>query len=559
MRRASRLFAFPVIVLLLISPALAMAFPVFDTREAEQILRLCVVAPLFFLIPLVFFHKNIRLYCYLLLPLIFLTPLFLFATLYFAVPPGFELIVFIMQTNPREASEAITPFLVYFLPAELLFVGLYILATQRIPSPKIPLTTAATISVCSGVILLSITYSTNALWRKPIEQINKHDLMLKYDYPFTLISGLNDARVFLKKNHLREAENFSFGAVKKDTLSHRQVYVLIIGESSRYDRWEVNGYHRPTSPRLSCREDLLSFRDVIAGAHYTWVSVPQIITRATPDNYDLQYKEKSVLQAFRESGFKTIWLSNQSDQDIFWSGSITLHAKTADVSVFSPTYSPNLELERVYDGRLLPLLDSILRGDRSDLFLVMHTMGNHWEYSQRYPPAFDRFQPSGYTQSINPPDAANREAVLNSYDNSILYADYIIDSVINIVNAHAPVSAVTFISDHGEDLYDAHADQIDFHFRPSIATLKVPLFVWTSKLYQMTYPEKVRSLETNISKKIGSENMFHTILDMANITIRNSEFSKSFAHPDFRPGEQKFYGDDKRARSFTQLHTTAQK
>jgi glucan phosphoethanolaminetransferase (alkaline phosphatase superfamily) len=205
----------------------------------------------------------------------------------------------------------------------------------------------------------------------------------------------------------------------------------------------------------------------------------------------------------------------------------------------------------------LPLLDSILRADEKDLFIVMHTMGNHWEYSQRYPPEFDKFQPSGYTQSINPPDAANREALLNSYDNSILYADYIVDSVISTVKAHAAVSAVTYISDHGEDLYDANPEQIDFHFRPSAATLKVPLFVWTSDEYQTTYPEKVSNLRGNVSEKIGTENIFHTLLDMANITIRNNDTSKSIANPDFEPSEQKFYGDDKRARPFQQLQSTA--
>lgn len=553
MRRDSRLFAFPVIILLLISPGLAMALPVFETKETGHIIRLCVVGVLSFLIPLVFFHKNVRLYCYLLLPLIMLTPLFLFATFYFAVPPGFELIVFIMQTNPREASEAISPFLLYFIPLELLFIGLYIFATRKISNPKIPLKFASAVSVGSCIILLSITYAANGLSEKPLKQINKHDLLLKYDYPFTLLSGLNDARVFLKKNHLRAAENFAFGAVKKDRLGKRQVYVLIIGESSRYDRWQVNGYHRPTSPRLSARHDLLSFRDVVAGAHYTWVSVPQIITRATPDNYDLQYKEKSVLQAFRECGFKTVWLSNQSDQDIFWTGSITLHAKTADVSVFSPTYSPNLEFQRVYDERLLPLLDSILRADKKDLFIVMHTMGNHWEYSQRYPPNFDKFQPSGYTQSINPPDAANREALLNSYDNSILYADYIVDSVIRTVKAHAAVSAVTYISDHGEDLYDADPDQIDFHFRPSTATLKVPLFVWTSDLYKKVYLQKQNNLEANVANKIGAENMFYSLIDMANITFSGFDSTRSIAHTYFQPSEQKFYGDDKHANFFSEI------
>ncbi|MGC1244563.1 MAG: phosphoethanolamine transferase [Chryseosolibacter sp.] len=558
MRRISHLIPYPVILLLLISPALAMGLPVFEEKEPGQMIRLSTVALLFFLIPLAFFYKNVRLYCYCLLPLIVLTPLFLFSTFYFGVPPGFELIAFILQTNPREAAEAIGPFLVYFIPIEIFFVGLFLFATRKI-TPGIPPVHAIAISGCSFLLLCSMIYVINGLSARHVEQINRHDLVLKYDYPFTLISGINEARVFLNKNHLRQAEDFTFRAVKGDSLTHRQVYVLVIGESSRYDRWQVNGYHRATSPRLAARQDLLSFSDVIAGAHYTWVSVPQIITRATPDNYDLQYREKSILQAFRETGFKTVWLSNQSDQDIFWSGSITLHAKTADVSFFSPTYSPNLEFERIHDGRLLPLLDSMLRADNSNLFIVMHTMGNHWEYSQRYPEAFDKFKPSGYTQTINPPNAGNREAVLNSYDNSILYADFILDSVLNTVNRHAEISAVTYISDHGEDLFDAQADQIDFHFRPSAATLHVPLFVWTSDLYKRHYPEKQNNLEAHVSEKIGAENIFYTLADMAHISVEGFDSKKSIAHRNFQPSLQKYYGDDKRACFYKQLEITAHK
>ena len=69
----------------------------------------------------------------------------------------------------------------------------------------------------------------------------------------------------------------------------------------------------------------------------------------------LQFKEKSILTAFKEAGFRTAWLSNQSDMEIFWSGSINLHAKTADIAVFSLTKTPNFEWEDYYDERLLPM------------------------------------------------------------------------------------------------------------------------------------------------------------------------------------------------------------
>lgn len=553
MRPVINTLSFLIILLLLISPSIAINLNAGSQTDTLDIIFSLAVSLLFFAIPAGIFFRNVKVYLYLLVPLVLITPVFLFSVSYFGIPPGFELLAFAMQTNPREAREAIAPFLLYFVSFELLFVSLYFFSVRKIRQQEIKQSWILLFSGVAFCVLATIIFFSNKLYLKSPRQIAKHDLILKYEYPFTLVSGVMEARGFLRKNSLRDAENFFFRAVRMDTLRSRQVYVLIIGESSRYDRWQVNGYDRETSPRLSNLSDLLSFKSAVSGGHYTWVSVPQIITRATPDNYDLQYKEKSILGVFQEAGFKTYWLSNQSDQDIFWSGSIILHARTADFYSFSPTWSPNLEFENIYDGRLLPVLDSVLRADPNDLFVVLHTMGNHWQYNCRYPPEFDVFQPSQYVGTNNPTHAVNREAIENSYDNSILYADYFVHSVIQMVNKSADVSAVIYVSDHGEDLFDAYDDHPDFHFRPSAATLRVPLFIWTSELYKNVFSAKRKHLVDNLSQKIGTENIFYTVTDIANITIDGFDSTKSFAHARFIPSQQKYYGDDRRGHLFSKL------
>lgn len=540
-------------MLLLISPSLTAGVTNLDTQSAAQLVHTALVPFLTFLLPAVFFYRNIKLYFYLLLPLVIAAPFFIFSTFFFDLPPGFEMVAFVLQTNPREFREAAGPFMPYFIPFELVFVGSYVFAVRRMRVENMRFKSMALVSATSFVMLASITARVNGLFGKPLAEITKYDLVLRYDFPVTLASGVYDAGVFLKKNTIAKADDFLFHARKKDSIGRREVYVLIIGESSRYDHWQINGYVRETSPRLRRRGNLLVYPDVVAGAHYTWMSVPMIITRADPDNYNLQYREKSILGAFHEAGFKTAWLSNQSDQDIFWSGTITLHAKTADFSMFSPTYSPNMEFENVYDGRLLPAFDSLLHADERDLFVVLHTMGNHWEYSRRYPPDFDKFQPSGYTQVLNPPVDANREAIVNSYDNSILYADFFIDRVIAKVDSLHVVSSVTFISDHGEDLFDLDARRLDFHFRPSVATLKIPLFFWSSREYDSVYPQKRNWLESSTGKKIGAGTIFHTVLDMANIRADGLDSTRSLAGPYFLERAQKYYNDDKHAVAFSNL------
>lgn len=540
-------------MLLLVSPAVVAGLSGLHTGDLGHKAVSLLAPVLIFLVPVFIFYRNIRCYFYFLLPLVLLTPLFIFSTVYFGVQPGFELIAFILQTNPREVKEAVTPFLIYLIPFQITYVTLYGYLLRFISPARLSSKRAAGVSLASLALLFAMTVYGNGLYFKTASSITKADLFLKYDYPFSLAFGLKETMTFLARNNIDQAKDFYFRAVKKDTSSARQVFVLIIGESSRYDRWQVNGYPRQTSPRLAARKDLLTFSDAVAGAHYTWASVPQIITRADPDNYNLQYREKSILAAFKEAGFRTYWLSNQSDQDIFWSGSIILHARTADYYTFSPSYSPNLEYDRVYDGRLLPLVDSVLRHDHRNLFIVLHTMGNHWDYSQRYPPEFDLFHPSGYTENINPAHAGVREALLNSYDNSIAYADHIIDSVIAMVNNDAGISSVTFISDHGEDLFDADPGKIDFHFRPSAETLRVPLFIWSSESYKKMFPQKWRYLEGNARCKVGAGNLFHTLIDVANLRMAAFDSTRSLAHPAYTARAQKFFDDEKKARHFEQI------
>lgn len=544
---------FVAIALLLLCPVLLSGALSFTAIGPAQLAKQIIVSLCLFLVPIVLFYRNLKPYLYALLPLVILTPIFIFCLYFFAVNPGFELIALVLQTNMRETKEAVGPLIFYFVPFFIAYIFLYFYSVRSVIITKIPFGQSLCLSALAACIVITTIYMEKQLYYKRIGQLEKHDFLDTYHYPFSLASGVMQARRILNKNNLSRAENFKFKATKLDSLQQRQVFVLVIGESSRYDRWQINGYHRPTSPRLAMRKDLLTFSDVVAGAHYTWVSVPQLITRANPDNYDLQYCEKSVMSAFSEAGFKTIWLSNQSADEVFWTGSIVLHARTADVSVFSPTYSPNFEFANFYDERLLPLLDSMLTSSKDNIFVVLHTMGNHWEYTRRYPREFDYFAPSGYTQPISPPGSSTKEAILNSYDNSIRYADHIIDSVISIVENRSDVSAVMFVSDHGEDLFDTNPEHIDFHFRPSAATLKVPLFIWTSKTYNTAFHSKRLQLQQNLDKKIGAENIFYTLVDLGNVAFPGFDQTKSIASPYFQPSAQKFYNDENRPALYSDI------
>lgn len=223
--------------------------------------------------------------------------------------------------------------------------------------------------------------------------------------------------------------------------------MFLIGESSRYDHWQIDGYDRPTLPLLTNQKRLLVFKDASAVGCLTELSVPQILTGVTPDHYDDHLRQGGIIQLFNQAGFKTYSISNQTDQ-----GNIRMHSIFADSSIWMQnTIASDKHLH--YDMELIENMKNILTKDRGNCLFVIHTIGSHYDYTERYPGSFGRFLPVRSISLFTPTDISKKTELINAYDNSVLYTDAVIDSTIKIVNSLDCVSAVLYTSDHGENLF----------------------------------------------------------------------------------------------------------
>ncbi len=213
-------------------------------------------------------------------------------------------------------------------------------------------------------------------------------------WPFGLVGR---GRAFYKeRQYLAElaerSSKFTFGARQVPADAQPEILVMVIGESSRADRWSLNGYARDTNPLLSKEANLINLPDVITSVSATRLSVPVMISRK-PAMKSLKngFSEKSFITAYKEAGFKTFWLSNQVSFGEF-DTPVSVFAKEADVVQFLNlggfTNSSNL------DEILLGPLHTAIADKTPKKLIVLHTLGSHWNYSQRYPKQFDRWQPS---------------------------------------------------------------------------------------------------------------------------------------------------------------------
>jgi glucan phosphoethanolaminetransferase (alkaline phosphatase superfamily) len=299
--------------------------------------------------------------------------------------------------------------------------------------------------------------------------------------------------------HERAAQGFHFGARRDGDPSERRVVVLVQGESSRYDHWGLYGYARDTTPLLGARGDLVVFRDVTCQAPLTKLSVPLIITRGDIDHVDDFAREKSIVTAYREAGYRTAWFSTQQRDQ--WTGAINRYTNEADQQRF---------FERRLDGVLVDQLAETLRElPGESLFVVLHTQGSHFAYNDRYPADFRRFPESG---------VGEREALVNAYDNSILYTDHVLTSVITLLEQQGLPAAVLYVSDHGENLKDDEHNLVG-HFFGNEWDVPVPMVLWMSPPWVAADPERARTVREHTKLRLSTTLGFYTLADLGHVVI----------------------------------------
>jgi len=292
--------------------------------------------------------------------------------------------------------------------------------------------------------------------------------------------------------------------------------VLVIGESVRSDHLGINGYARNTTPGLAALAPaLVSFRDVVSRANWTEAAVPGIVAWPLPPGRE---GRASLVHTFREAGFRTAWLSNQEPFPF---------ASGADVAEFA-TGTRDYHFRK--DADLLPQFSSFMRQAGPRQFVVLHMAGSHIPYEERYDAHARRFAPTMRELGITAPRAADRAAVVNSYDNTIVELDNFLARTIALMQAESRPAVLIYTSDHGENLFDDDRGLFMHAQRgPTRHDTHVPLLVWMNARYQAGHPEAVQGLLSNQARPISHADMFATVLDLASVGWDGQDARRSAA------------------------------
>lgn len=296
----------------------------------------------------------------------------------------------------------------------------------------------------------------------------------------------------------------------------KNLTILIVGETSRAANFSLGGYAHDTNPRLK-QDNVVYFPNTTSCGTATAISVPCMFSNMPRLNYDeeLAHHQEGLLDIIQRAGIQVLW--NENDGGCKGACDRVPHQDVTALNL------PGLCIDgECQDEALFHQLEDYINNLQHDGVIVLHTIGSHGPtYYNRYPAAFRKFTPTCDTSQIQ---TCTQEQLVNTYDNTILYIDYIVDKAIKLLQSKQDkfTTSLVYLSDHGESLGE---DGVYLHGLPySIApeTQKhIPMLIWLSEDYQKRYGVDNQCLQKEAQQKnFSQDNLFSTMLGMTGVSTK---------------------------------------
>ena len=307
----------------------------------------------------------------------------------------------------------------------------------------------------------------------------------------------------------------------------KNLTILVLGETSRAQNFSLGGYERETNPRLK-QDDVIYFANTTSCGTATAVSVPCMFSNMPRAHYDeeLAHHQEGVLDILQRAGIRVLW--NDNDGGCKGACDRVPHQNVTDLNLTGQCIDGEC-----YDEVLFHNLESYIDNLQQDGIIVLHTIGSHGPtYYNRYPAEFKKFTPTCDTNEIQ---SCTQQQLTNTYDNTILYIDYIVDKAIKLLQSKQDkfTTSLVYLSDHGESLGE---NGVYLHGLPwSIApeTQKhVPMLLWLSEDYQQRYGVSSQCLQQRAkTDPYSQDNLFSTLLGLLGVDTHEYQATDDILTP----------------------------
>jgi heptose-I-phosphate ethanolaminephosphotransferase len=332
-------------------------------------------------------------------------------------------------------------------------------------------------------------------------------------------------------------ESKAIQIVDAKSVVKKQTVILILGESCNRNHMQLYGNENATTPLLSNRDDLYVFDNVISSYSNTISSVLTSLSETALDNTIPLNEGADIMDVFSSAGYTNYWVSNQSPIGI-WENLVTVFARKANHPIFvnlSSSNSMESTLMSSYDELLFEPIEKVLKKEDSLKFIIIHTMGNHSSYKSRYPTEFNKFKGNdGKSQTIA------------EYHNSILYHDYVLDSLLKIINQNTENAVVIYTADHGENVYDEGGNLgHDYAGKLPKSNVEIPFFIWFSDEFKNTNSKFSEVAESRKNAPYVTDHLFHTLIDLARLQTPLLKPGNSIVNANFESKRKRILEDGK--------------
>ena len=309
----------------------------------------------------------------------------------------------------------------------------------------------------------------------------------------------------------------NISAIKSNSMQQSPTIIVVIGESFSYQHSSLYGYQYKTNENLDSRfstGELMIFNDAVSVSDHTHPVMKSVFSLSETENNFGRYPLFPA--CFKAAGYQSILYDNQ------YFINLGEHTFLTDADVSNAMFSARNANGYAFDGNLVAAMNPV----DSNALCIIHLMGQHYGYEDRYPKEFRHFIADDYDKSKY--TDRQREFIAH-YDNATLYNDYVIDQ---IIKKHEDRNCILiYFSDHGEEVFEcrdymghgnaARSPNIDLQ-------IKIPFMIWASDKYQQNYPDKIAKIKQAIDLPITTNDIGHFLLDLADIKTEWLDYSRSF-------------------------------
>ena len=370
-----------------------------------------------------------------------------------------------------------------------------------------------------------------------------------YSFAYTVMPGKN----------IIECMSFTrlalpFGQAVEDMIAFQRIYsdmkdnaaieqndsdipnvVFILGESTTRNHMSLYGYRLPTTPKLDAMAasgEIYVFRDVISPHTYTIGSLQEVFNFHNYEADNKWYENSNLFDIVKKAGYTTYWLSNQETSGK-WANVALAYAGRCDYKEFTGVRQ-SFEQSYRTDGELMPLLYKYMANDNPKNFYLLHLMGCHGEYKNRYTPDFAKFT----AEDENKGSASQRE-LKAEYDNAVLYNDEIVTQIMAAFKDKNAI--VIYMPDHGEEVYETKNIKGHSDDNPTRSMLEIPFIIYTTPSFRAAHPELNERIAKAVNRPYMTDDLIHTMLDIMNIKTPEYEPARSVINDAFNAQRKRMF------------------